>query len=409
MPFPSGPPWRTPDVWKISFSAFFADLGYQAVLALFPLYLVLELGAPIWLFGISQALAYGPGALWGYLGGLLGDRWGRRGVAILGNAFIPLLGLIGLARTPDLAIALFILGWWARNFRTPPRRALLAESVTSEHRGEAFGFLHALDVGGGMLAAAYAFLLLLGGFPERWILLLTILPLIFSTMFLVGVRGGRSPVRADPDSPATKLPSRARPPRSSSQWILGGIFSATLLYGFASYSLGFPVLTTALGTGDVALGVLVFLVFLGTSSFTGLRIGKVRRHRVLLLALGGYLVAALGSAAIALSVVEGLGVGGYLFGAGLLGIALGVIETHEPTLVAHLTPSDRTSRSFGVLTGSRSLGLFGANLALGILYLANPWYPYVYAALGAVAAAGILVAVGARTGDSGDLPPSAPS
>ncbi|EQD39819.1 hypothetical protein B2A_06643 [mine drainage metagenome] len=43
--------WRTPDVWGIAMSAFFADLGYQAILAVFPLYLVLHLGAPIWLYG----------------------------------------------------------------------------------------------------------------------------------------------------------------------------------------------------------------------------------------------------------------------------------------------------------------------------------------------------------------------
>ena len=397
--------WRTADVWNISLSAFFADLGYQAILAIFPLYLVLDLGAPIWLYGLSQALAYGPGALFGYAGGLLSERYGRWSVAVAGNACIPLMALAGLPSTPGLAVALLVGGWWARNLRTPPRRALLVESVRPSYRGHAFGFLHALDVGGGMLAAAYALLLVLGGVSYEVILLLTILPLIVSTLVLLRVKAGRAPnasrARGAPDPPSGRTEERTgeRTPGSRVFW---GIMVATVLYGFASFSIGFPVLTTARATQSAGLGILVFLVALGVSSAVGLGVGRIPRRRVLLLALGGYLVAAAGSGIFALAAAISASIAWFLVAAGVLGAALGAVETFEPTLIATVSAPERTSRSMGSLTAFRSIGLFVANLSLGLLALANDWYPYVYAALSALAATLVLLMVARRAGSIGD-------
>ena len=395
--------WRTRDVWGISFSAFFADLGYQAILAVFPLYLVLSLGAPIWLFGLSQALAYGPGALFGYYGGLLGDRYGRWIVAVVGNAFIPLMALVGLSSVPAVAIALLVVGWWARNLRSPPRRALLVEAVRPEHRGEAFGLLHALDVGGGMLAAVYAFLLLLGGIPYETILLLTLIPLVVSTLVLGFVRVGRTPPVAalPPVPPAGTEAPHAQPPNREG-WIFWGIMGATVLYGFASFSIGFPVLTTAQATRNAALGILVFVVALGVSSAVGLGAGRVHRRRVLALALGGYLVAAVGSALFALAAGLDAGLGAYLGAAAVLGGALGAVETFEPTLISAISPEAHASRNLGVLTAFRSVGLFASNLILGLLFLANGWVPYVYAAVAALVATLLLFVVARRVGSLGD-------
>jgi MFS family permease len=394
--------WRTPDLWRISFSAFFADLGYQAVLALFPLYLVLHLGAPVWVFGVSQALAYGPGALFGYWGGRWGDRYGRRKVALLGNAFLPLLALIGLAGTPWLAVLLLAAGWWARNFRSPPRRALVTESVEASHQGEAFGFLHALDVGGGMLAAVYAFLLLEGGAPYSGILLGTGIPLILSTLILSRVRVGRSPRPSSSPPPPVASPEGDQA-TASGRWLVGAVLAATLLYGFASYSLGFPVLTTAQSTHTPAFGVLVFIAFLGVSALVGLGIGRVRLRRARGLALGGYGVAAVGSGALAVAASGFGGLAIFLVGAGLLGAALGVIETFEPTLLARVVPASRRSREFGRLTAFRSVGLFAANLILGVLFAVNPAYPYLYALGAAGAAALLMLGLLPRIGTAGDV------
>jgi hypothetical protein len=275
--------------------------------------------------------------------------------------------------------------------------------VPAAHHGSAFGFLHALDVGGGMLAAIYAFLLLMGGVPYRDILLATALPLVASTAVLWGVRVGRRP--PTPWAPGSSpTPTTVPPGASAARGLVGAILAATLLYGFASYSIGFPVLSTAQATGVPAFGILIFIAFLGVSALVGLAVGGIRVGRVRLLALGGYGLASVGSGLLALGAAGFGGIATFLAGAGLLGAALGVVETFEPTLLARVVPYDRRSHEFGRLTAARSLGLFVANLLLGLLFVVNPSYPYLYAFAAAGAAALLIVTLLPRIGSVGDAP-----
>jgi MFS family permease len=371
--------WLTRELWLISLSAFFADLGYQAVLAGFPLFLVLDLHRSPLLLGLATALAYGPGALMGYLGGRLGDRLGHKRVAVFGNSLIPFLSLSGLFAAPG-AIATFALGWWARNFRSPSRRVMLTEVVPAEHQPRAFGFLHALDVGGGFLAAmGLAGLLALNVTLPR-AFLLTLIPLVLSTLTLLGVPAGLKPT-----------PPRAQAGgRSPQLGLYRGILIATALYGFSTYSLSFPILTVAQSGHSFAQGALAYAVFLGVSALAGLWIGARKGERVRQLAYLGYLGAGVGSFALALAYlflapvwVEDLAIA-------LLGFALGVVETLEPSLIARLTPQAQGG-GMGALTAMRSLGLFVGNLLMGLLYRLTPTDAYTYAAAVAVAAALILL------------------
>jgi MFS family permease len=375
------------DVWWIAFSAFFADLGYQMVIAGLPLFLVLALRAPVWVFGMTMALSYGPGAFIAYLGGRLGDRTGRRRVAILGNSFIPLLSLSGLPAGAAGAVALFAGGWWARNFRTPARRAMLTEVVSQEDRGRAFGLLHALDVGGGVLAALAVLALVATHVPFRYIFLLTALPLAASTACLVATRAGSAPV---PNARQTGAPGEHQ---RSNTALYRGVIIAAALYGFSSYSLGFPILTVAQGAHSGPAGVGAYAVFLGVSALTGLAMGRRRDAGGAALALLGYVTAALGSLGLALAYGLHGGWVGFYGAVAVLGVAMGVVETLEPTLISKVTPESRTSGGMGALTAARSMGLLIGNLAMGFLYVASPVYSYGYASLVALLAAMVLLVV----------------
>ena len=103
----------------------------------------------------------------------MGDWFGRKRVAVIGNSLIILVSLMGLARSYLEALVFFMLGWWARNLRTPPRRAMLAEVTSPEERAEAYGILHSLDIAGALLSIAYLAVLLFIRFPMEYILLLT--------------------------------------------------------------------------------------------------------------------------------------------------------------------------------------------------------------------------------------------
>ena len=90
------------DAWLLCFSAFSADLGYQGVTALYPLYLVFQLHASLYAYGLVTASAFGGGAFVSYLGGRAGDRFDRKRVVVAGNILIPLMALAGLAHSLGL-------------------------------------------------------------------------------------------------------------------------------------------------------------------------------------------------------------------------------------------------------------------------------------------------------------------
>jgi MFS family permease len=375
------------NAWWISFSAFFADLGYQAVIAGLPLFLVLTLQAPDWVFGLTTALGYGGGALIAYLGGRLGDRFGHKVIAILGNSLIPLLSFTGITTSVVAAASLFTVGWWARNFRTPSRRVMLTEAVAREQESRAFGLLHALDVGGGMLAAISAFFLVLYNVPFRTIFLITLLPLVASTVCLAVVHLGSRHEDVSTQAGEERPAGSANPSR-----LYWGIIAATALYGFSSYSIGFPILTVAQSTRREASGVLAYALFLGISALTGVLMGWRSNASIPVLALLGYLLAGLGSAGLALAYHFGGGAAALYGAVAVLGVALGVIETLEPTWISRITTTARRGRGMGSLTASRSIGLFVGNVSMGLLYQLSPTYSYIYATVVAVAAAIILLA-----------------
>lgn len=390
-------PWLTRDVLFICLSACFADLGYQAVLAIFPLFLVMNLHAAVWVFALATAISYGPGAVFALIGGRMGDRYGHKKIAITGNLFIPLLSLAGLAATPVAAVALFAGGWWARNFRSPPRRTLMTQMVLRANRRKAFGLLHALDIGGGFLAATGAMILIWGGTPLKIIFLITIIPLLCSSAVLALVRNRKveepDVAEAGEKGSAGAGNTADGAAHTGRRTLYRRLLWATGLYGFSSFSFGFPILTVDQATGSRALAVLAYVVFFGVSALTGLVVGKFSKFNVKALALAGYLAGGIGAAGMA--VVSTLHVSAFLFYpvVALMGLALGVIETLEPTIISLIIPPKKTGRGMGALTATRSLGLFCANIFMGVLYnIHASWvWAYGYAAILAIVAAGILL------------------
>ncbi len=385
------PRWRTRDVWAISLSAFFSDTGYQAVWAGFPLFLVLVLHQPVWEFGLASAIAYGGGTLFAWLGALLGDRIGHRKVAIGGNALIPLLSLSALWASPAAAIGLLCAGWWARNLRTPSRRVMLVEAVPDESdRNSVFGFLHALDIGGGALAGVYVLIGVVEHVAFSWIFLGSVLPLAAATFSLTRTTTAATAhrrVRPSGTGPSGTGPSEATaPPLPGAVALL----AASALFGFTYYSIGFPILTTARDGGSRALGIGAFLLFNAVSAATGYvagpRLGSRIAGRFRDLGTLGYFFAVVGAVLLAVGDAAHLTVAVLLVGVAALGFSLGIVTTVEPSLMSILRPGGQAGRGFGALSAARSAGLFLGNLIMGLLYSLGAGWAYGYAAIMGMAA-----------------------
>jgi MFS family permease len=356
------------EVLKISFSAFFADLGYQAAVVMFPLVFVVYLGAPMWLYGVAEAINYGLGSLMAFLGGLAGDRFGRKRMAILGNALIIPVSFLGFAKYWWQALLIFMVGWWFRNFRSPPRRAMMTEVTDPSERNEAFGILHALDIAGAVLSITYAAILLFVKFPVEYLLLITAAPLVVSTLLIALVNAGRGSSAGSVSF--TELRGLGR--------VLWLVVVSTFFFGFSQYSFGFPVITTAEFTHEDYLAVVAYGVFLATSAVFGYVFGKSRINEYAGLSYLGYLLGVFASLGFAL--LSPMGVTGIYPAASLLGVAVAATETFEPTIISKVAPRERMGMGMGLLSFGRSIGIFLANTVMGLLYQLHYSYAYYFAA-----------------------------
>lgn len=361
-------------------------MGYQAILAGFPVLLVFVLHEPAYVLGAVYAVTYGGGAVLGFAGGIIGDRIGRKRTAIAGNIFILLLSLIGLATGAVEAAALYIMGWWSRDFRSPSRRAMLSDATNKKSRRWAFGMLHVFDIGGGAIAVTYLLVLLYLNVPIRTVFILTALPISISTVCLMLVRHRARPMKQKRIMPSEKAPGST----------LKGVLISTALFGFSFYSLGFPILTIAQESNSSMLGILSYAIYLAFSAIAGYAIGIYARklNMVKGLSVFGYGLAAIASLLIAVSYALGLAITVSYIAIALLGIAVGAIETFEPTIISLLSKKDGEARGMGYLTASRSIGLFIANVGMGLLYEVSPAYSYLYAFVISVSAAATMLYLG---------------
>ena len=383
------PAWLTREILLISLSAFFADLGYQAVVGLLPIYVIGVLNQPPYVFGMLMAFTYGIGAVFSYIGGRAGDYLNKRKVSIAGNILIPLLSFSGLPSNVFASGGLFMGGWFARNFRSPPRRAMLVEASDPAYRSNAFGFLHLLDVGGGTVSASIAFLLLRSGLGVGEVMLFSIVPILASSAALFMTRGEKHPNYASADGKVKERSSETKAGKGDRRLFM----AAVALFGFSSYSLGFPIITVSSETGSYSLGIATYAVYLCASGLVGYAAGSFKVNSIGALWKFGYAVAAAGSLFLGLSYLFHAGIAGFYLSTALLGSGSGVIETYEPVVTTLIVPVSRLSRGLGSLSQWRGTGLFISNLLMGLLFTVSIFSSYIYAFATALAGTLMLAAI----------------
>jgi len=148
------------NVWAVGFTSFFMDISSEMVLNILPLFLSNVLGLPTSIIGLIDGVAEATASILKLFSGWLSDKiGGRKWLAVIGYGlsaitkpffyFASSWGLVAAVRWADRV---------GKGIRTAPRDALVADSVTKETRGLAFGFNRAMDKAGaflGLLIAAF--------------------------------------------------------------------------------------------------------------------------------------------------------------------------------------------------------------------------------------------------------------
>jgi hypothetical protein len=159
--------------------------------------------------------------------------------------------------------------------------------------------------------------------------------------------------------------------------------------------MGFPILTVSEYTSSPILGVGTYTIFLAVSSFTGFGLSRFTiRNEMRALGFLGYILAGLGSLGFVISIIYSIGITGFYVSSAVIAVAVGFIETFEPTIITVLSASASLGGGMGKLSSARSIGLFTGNLLMGVFYTFGAQYSYIYAVIVSVIAGGIILFAG---------------
>lgn len=155
MPTPSKKAHLPANVVWLSIAAMMNDISGEIVQRGLPLFLSATLGVSKSLIGLIEGIADMSASLLQIVSGWYSDRWGSR-KAVTGFGYLltaiarPMLYFATSYVLPLLSKFLDRAGKGVRN---APRDALIADSVSPEDRGRAFGFNRALDPAGAVIGA----------------------------------------------------------------------------------------------------------------------------------------------------------------------------------------------------------------------------------------------------------------
>ncbi len=355
------------NVWAVGLTSFFMDVSSEMVLNILPLFLANVLGVKTNIIGLIEGIAEATASILKLFSGWLSDRiGGRKWLAVIGY------GLSALSK-PFFYIASsweLIAGVrWAdrvgKGVRTAPRDALVADSVTKETRGLAFGFHRAMDTAGamvGILIAAFVVWLAqkntldLSKSTFQTVVLISLLPAFLAVLSLV-IGAKDVSVQGQRGAPKFSLRSMGRPFLSFlvivSIFTLGNSADAFLV--LRAQNLGITV------SGILIMLAMFNLIYSLVSTPAGSLSDRIGRRRLL---IGGWSVYA--------AIYFGFALAQTAWQVWLLyvayGLYYGMAFGSANAMVADLVPEQLRGTAYGTYNAVIGLLAFPSSLIAGILW-----------------------------------------
>jgi len=141
------------NVLYLGITSFFNDISGEMLVPLLPLFLSNVLGAPGIAIGFIEGAAKAAEQIFSIFVGWYSDKIGKRKPLIILGYLIPTLakGLFAFAFSWPLFFVFRVIERSGKAIRTPPRDALLAESVDVKSRRRGFAIHRMFDQAGGLL------------------------------------------------------------------------------------------------------------------------------------------------------------------------------------------------------------------------------------------------------------------
>lgn len=358
--------WLNGTVLGIGLASLFSDTSHETVTVLLPAFLA-SMGAAAGALGTIEGLSDGLSSAAKLYGGWLADRMRRRKVIAAGGYAFMAISPVVIAAAANWPIVLGgrVLAWVSRGLRTPARKALLADAVTPETYGRAFGLERAMDTCGAIIAPAMCYVLLAQGVAERTLIFWSTIPALLAVLaivFLVRERVDREPVT----TPFLRSFSGFSKPYKEFLGAVGlfgiGDFADTFYILYAVSVLSPKVGATQAASLSVAFYVLHNVLYASWSYGGGWIADHVNRRALLAC---GYASAALAALCMLVGVQDYVGLA-VMFALG--GTGVGIYEAVEDTIAAELLPREIRGSGFGALAVVTGLGDLLSSLLFGWMW-----------------------------------------
>ena len=385
------------NVWAVSLTSFFMDLSSEMVINLLPLFLANVLGVQTSIIGLIEGIAEATASLLKLFAGWLSDRLGgRKWLAVAGYALSAFSKpFFFFASTWELVAAVRWADRAGKGIRTAPRDALVADSVTPQTRGLAFGFHRAMDTAGEMLALLTAILVVwlaqrgavaLEASTFRTVVLVSLLPAFLAVLSLAF---GAKDVAVKSKRALPKFAFRSLGKPFMIFMVIVGVFTL----GNSSDAF---LLLRAQKTGLSVLSILAMvatfsLIYTLVSTPAGSLSDRVGRRRLI---VGGWLVYA--------AIYIGFGFASSGWQMWLLyvvyGLYYGMAYGTANALVADLVPAEVRGTAYGTYNAIVGILAFPASFIAGVLWQGiggwqgfGPAAPFLFGGSLALAAAVLML------------------
>lgn len=381
-----------PNIFFLGLVSFLTDISSEMIFTLLPLFLANILGAATIVIGFIEGVADSTASMLRIFSGWLSDKLKKRkSLAFIGYGLSTLAKpFMLIATTWGLVLGVRLTDRLGKGLRTAPRDALVADSVSAEERGKAFGFHRAMDTSGaaaGLIVAAVVVFLLQRGSLElsrityQWLVLIGIIPAALALLMFLFIREAKRGSN-EPNCPdANKCQPYDKSFRNTKEGFdlrfnlfLGIMFLFTL----GNSSDAFLILR-AQNVGNCVVHILLMLilfnvVYAATSLPAGILSDRLGRSRIIVL---GWLIYAFTYLGFALASVSWQ----IWFLFALYGVYYGLAEGVARAFVADLVPEDRRGTAYGLFHGVVGITLLPASIIAGWLWQAiGPAAPFYFGA-----------------------------
>lgn len=355
------------NVWAVGFTSFFMDISSEMVVNVIPLFLANVLGIKTNIIGLIEGLAEAIASILKLFSGWLSDKLGgRKWLAVAGYGFSALSKpFFYIASSWELIAGVRWVDRVGKGIRTAPRDALVADSVTKESRGLAFGFHRAMDTAGALVGILLALgvvwltqknTLELSKSSFQTIVLISLLPAFLAVLSLV-IGAKDVAVKGQRAAPKFSLKGMGKP--FSIFLVIVSIFtlgnSSDAFLTLRAQNLGVTV------TGILIMLAMFNLIYALVSTPAGILSDKIGRRRLI---IGGWLVYAV--------IYLGFAFARSAWQVWLLyiayGLYYGLAYGSANALVADLVPENLRGTAYGTYNAIVGLLAFPASFIAGVLW-----------------------------------------